>query len=98
MKSYVKTIVATILVYLMILSMLPVSVLSVGALENTLAGDGTADSPFLITSADEFAYAMNTYGNSDDVHFSLESDILVSNNIVPEVFKGEPHPVKRTEK
>lgn len=89
MKSYLKTIVSTILVYLMILSMLPMSVLSVGALENSLAGDGTADSPYLITNADEFAYAMNTYGNSDGVYYSLESDILVSNNIVPEVFKGE---------
>ena len=89
MKSYVKTIVATILVYLMILSMLPMSVLSVGALDITLAGDGTADSPYLITNADEFAYAMNTYGNSEGVHYLLESDILVSNNTVPEVFKGE---------
>lgn len=32
---------------------------------------------------------MNTYGGSDDVHYSLESDIIFSNHIVSEVFKGE---------
>lgn len=89
MKSYLKTVVATVLVYLMILSMLPVSVLSVGAEDDVLAGEGTADSPYLITNANEFVYAMNTYGSSDGVHYSLESDIIVSNHIGSEVFKGE---------
>ena len=87
MKSYLKTVVATVLVYLMILSMLPVSVLSVGAEDGVLAGEGTADSPYLITNANEFVYAMNTYGSSDGVHYSLESDIIVSNHIVSECLR-----------
>ena len=98
MKSYIKTVVATILVYLMILSMLPMSVLSVGALDITLAGDGTAASPYLITNADEFVYAMNTYGSDTEAYLSLENDIDISELYQPVAdfkahFNGNYHTV-----
>ena len=98
MKSYLKTIVSTILVYLMILSMLPMSVLSAGATEITLAGNGTEDSPYLITTADEFAYAMSTYGSDTEAYLSLENDIDISGLYQPVAdfkahFNGNYHTV-----
>ena len=89
MKATFKTVLSVVLSYLMVISILPLSVLSTSAADNNLQGEGTQESPYRIYSAEDFAYAMTTYGDTDDIFFSLESDINISNNSVPNVFKGE---------
>ncbi len=88
MKATFKTVLSVVLSYLMVISILPLSVLSTSAADNNLQGEGTQESPYQIYSAEDFAYAMTTYGDTDDIFFSLESDINISNNSVPNVFKG----------
>lgn len=88
MKATFKTVLSVVFSYLMVISILPLSVLSTSAADNNLQGEGTQESPYQIYSAEDFAYAMTTYGDTDDIFFSLESDINISNNSVPNVFKG----------
>ena len=72
MKATFRTVLSVVLSYLMVISILPLSVLSTSAADNNLQGEGTQESPYRIYSAEDFAYAMTTYGDTDDIFFSLE--------------------------
>ena len=58
MKATFKTVLSVVLSYLMVISVLPLSVISAGAEEIALQGNGTQASPYRIYTADEFVYAM----------------------------------------
>lgn len=89
MKLYLKTVLATTLCYLIVLSVFPLSAFSAFALEITLDGDGTQASPYLIKNAEEFVYAMGAYSDTEGVYYSLENDITIGDGyIVPESFNG----------
>ena len=89
MKATFKTVLSVVLSYLMVISVLPLSVLSTSAADINLQGDGTQQSPYQIYSAEDFVYAMTAYGNTEGIYYSLESDIIISNNSVLDVFNGE---------
>ena len=75
MKATIKTVLSVVLSYLMVISVLPLSVLSTSAADINLQGEGTQDSPYRIYSAEDFVYAMSAYGSNDEVYLSLENDI-----------------------
>ena len=78
MKATFKTVLSVVLSYLMVISILPLSVLSTSAADINLQGEGTQESPYRIYSADEFVYAMGEFGPQEDIYLSLESNIDVS--------------------
>ena len=78
MKATFKTVLSVVLSYLMVISVLPLSVLSTSAADINLQGEGTQDSPYRIYSAEDFVYAMSAYGSNEEVYLSLENDIDVS--------------------
>ena len=78
MKATFRTVLSVVLSYLMVISILPLSVLSTSAADNNLQGEGTQESPYRIYSAEDFAYAMTTYGTNENVWLSLENDIDIS--------------------
>ena len=78
MKATFKTVLSVVLSYLMVISVLPLSVISAGAEEIALQGNGTQASPYRIYTADEFVYAMGEFGPQEDIYLSLESNIDVS--------------------
>ena len=55
MKATIKTVLSVVLSYLMVISVLPLSVLSTSAADNNLQGEGTQESPYRIYSAEDFA-------------------------------------------
>ena len=57
MKATFKTVLSVVLSYLMVISILPLSVLSTSAADNDIQGEGTQDSPYRIYSAEDFVYA-----------------------------------------
>jgi len=87
MKSYVKTIIATIMCYLILLTSFPITAIPVFAAEVSLPGDGTESSPYLVHNEEEFIYAMINYGNNQDCYISLKNDITV-NSYTPNLFSA----------
>ncbi|MCQ2455427.1 MAG: leucine-rich repeat protein [Clostridia bacterium] len=88
MKSKFKTIMATVLCYLILLSSVPMSVFTVYAEEIPLSGNGTEQFPYLIHTAEEFSYVMRTYGKSANAFISLENDIEIT-DFTPDVFAAK---------
>ena len=83
MKTTFKTIVSVVLSYLVVISVLPLSVAAAGAAETTLQGSGTEAAPYRITTAAQFVYAINTYTADDAVYLSLENDVDVTGQYQP---------------
>lgn len=77
MKASFKTVLSVVLSYLMVISALPLSVIAISAVEVTLQGDGTEQSPYHIYTAEDYVYAMGSYAFDDEVYLSLDNDIEV---------------------
>ncbi len=85
MKKYIKTIISTVLCYVMVLSMLPA--VSLTAFAASYTGTGTETNPYVVSTGAELIEVLNNY-NVEGVHIKLDSNITLTDTYVPGVFNG----------
>lgn len=99
MKSYIKTIIATVMCYLILLTSFPITAVSVFAADVSLSGDGAESSPYLVHNKEEFIYAMVHYGYKQNNYISLDNDITVESytpGVFSAYFNGNGHSIAST--
>ncbi len=86
MKGYLKTILSTVLCYLMVISMIPLSsVTAFAAVSYT--GSGTETDPFIVSTGAELISVFTNY-NTEDVYIELDNNITLDETYVPGSFSG----------
>ncbi len=84
MKNTLKTIISTVLCYLMVLSVVPMGAFTASA---AITGSGTQTSPYLVSTAADFENALSLY-NEEGVYIRLRANITLGSTYTPGSFKA----------
>ena len=84
MKGCFKTVISTVLAYLLVLSMLPTQIFTASAASYT--GTGTENDPYIVSTGAELISVLEK--GTVGVHIKLDNNITLGSDYVPGVFNG----------
>ena len=83
MNRTFRTVLVTVLCYLMIISSLPMTMIKA----NALSGAGTESNPYKVSTAADLKTVMTDY-NTEDVYIRLTNNIILDSTFVPAAFNA----------